>query len=53
MAWLTRALAEFGTGLKARDIVLAGSVHRAVPLRPGMLLEAGCDALPPVTAHAI
>ncbi|MEU8540887.1 fumarylacetoacetate hydrolase family protein [Streptomyces sp. NPDC048717] len=53
IAWLARRLAAFGTGLRAGDIVLAGSVHRAVPLRPGMLLEADCDALPPVTARAI
>ncbi|MFD9688418.1 hypothetical protein ACFWXO_21990 [Kitasatospora sp. NPDC059088] len=53
VAWLARRLAAFGTGLKAGDIVRSGSVHQAVPLRPGMLVEAGCAVLPPVSARAL
>ncbi|MFG3056689.1 fumarylacetoacetate hydrolase family protein [Kitasatospora sp. NPDC048239] len=51
VAWLARRLAAFGTGLKAGDIVLAGSVHAALPLRPGTLVEADCDVLPPVAVR--
>ncbi|WP_303799196.1 2-keto-4-pentenoate hydratase [Alicyclobacillus macrosporangiidus] len=35
VAWLANKLAEFGTRLRAGDIVLSGSVCAAVPVRPG------------------
>ncbi|MFJ9521851.1 2-keto-4-pentenoate hydratase [Kitasatospora sp. NPDC101801] len=53
VAWLARRLAAFGTGLKAGDVVLAGSVHASLPLRPGTEIRAACEGLPPVTAHIV
>jgi 2-keto-4-pentenoate hydratase len=35
VAWLANALAEFGATLRAGDLVLSGSLTRAVALRPG------------------
>jgi 2-keto-4-pentenoate hydratase len=35
VAWLANALAEFGAGLRAGDLVLSGSLTRATPLQPG------------------
>ncbi|MFF2148769.1 2-keto-4-pentenoate hydratase [Kitasatospora sp. NPDC058190] len=51
VVWLARRLAAFGTGLKAGDIVLAGSVHGSLPLPAGARVEALCEALPPVTVQ--
>lgn len=35
LRWLVHALAEFGAGLEAGDLVLLGAVHASVPLEPG------------------
>lgn len=35
VAWLANALADYGAGLRAGDLVLSGSLTRATPLTPG------------------
>lgn len=35
VAWLANALAEYGAGLRAGDLVLSGSLTRATSLQPG------------------
>ncbi len=35
VAWLANKLAEFGEGLEEGDVVLSGSLGRAVPVQPG------------------
>ncbi|MFE0460416.1 2-keto-4-pentenoate hydratase [Kitasatospora sp. NPDC058965] len=51
VVWMARRLAAFGVGLKAGDIVLAGSVHGSLPLLAGAHVEASCKALPPVSVR--
>ncbi len=53
VAWLARRLASFGTGLKAGDLVLAGSVHASLPLLPGTRVRARCEGLPPVDLRTV
>jgi 2-oxo-3-hexenedioate decarboxylase len=45
VAWLTRALAASGEGLRAGQIVLSGGLTAAVPLRPGDVVVATIDRL--------
>jgi 2-keto-4-pentenoate hydratase len=40
VAWLANALADYGESLKAGQIVMAGALHAAIPVRPGALVEA-------------
>jgi 2-keto-4-pentenoate hydratase len=35
IAWLARAIAPFGEGLRGGDLILAGAVHAAIPLAAG------------------
>ncbi|HEV2244670.1 MAG TPA: fumarylacetoacetate hydrolase family protein, partial [Streptosporangiaceae bacterium] len=45
VAWLVRALAAAGDGLRAGQIVLSGGLTAAVPLRPGDVVVATIDHL--------
>jgi 2-oxopent-4-enoate hydratase len=45
LAWLANKLATFGEELKAGDIILAGSLHRAIPVKPGDSVVAEFDRL--------
>lgn len=45
VAWLVRALAAAGDGLRAGQIVLSGGLTAAVPLRPGDVVVATIDRL--------
>lgn len=40
VAWLANKLGSLGSGLRRGDIVLAGAMHRMVPVRPGDLFQA-------------
>ncbi|MFJ2865320.1 2-keto-4-pentenoate hydratase [Kitasatospora sp. NPDC087314] len=46
LVWLARRLNGLGAGLHAGDIVLPGSVHASIPLRPGTTVEASSPHLP-------
>jgi 2-oxo-3-hexenedioate decarboxylase len=43
VAWLVRALAASGEGLRAGDVVLSGGLTAAVPLAPGDVVVASVD----------
>jgi 2-keto-4-pentenoate hydratase len=43
VAWLARKVAEFGVTLEAGHVILPGSVHRAIDVRPGDTFEAFFD----------
>jgi 2-keto-4-pentenoate hydratase len=45
VAWLARKVAQFGVRLEAGNVILPGSVHRAVDVRPGDDFEAVFDGL--------
>jgi 2-oxopent-4-enoate hydratase len=45
LAWLANTLAGFGEGLKAGEIVLAGALHRAIPVSAGDSVVAEFDRL--------
>ena len=45
VAWLANKLAEFGEQLRAGDVILAGSLHRAIPVRAGDSVVAEFDRL--------
>ena len=45
MAWLARKVASFGVTLEAGHVILPGSVHRAIDVRPGDDFEADFDGL--------
>jgi 2-keto-4-pentenoate hydratase len=45
VAWLARKVASFGVTLEAGHVVLPGSVHRAIDVRPGDRFEAQLDGL--------
>lgn len=45
VAWLARKVASFGVTLEAGHVVLPGSVHRAIDVRPGDDFEARLDGL--------
>ncbi|MGH3362052.1 MAG: 2-keto-4-pentenoate hydratase [Nocardioides sp.] len=45
VAWLARKVATFGVTLEAGNVILPGSVHRAIDVRPGDDFEAVLDGL--------
>ncbi len=45
VAWLARKVASFGVTLEAGNVILPGSVHRAIDVRPGDDFEAIFDGL--------
>ncbi|HEY4888426.1 MAG TPA: fumarylacetoacetate hydrolase family protein [Candidatus Dormibacteraeota bacterium] len=45
LAWLANKLATFDEELEAGDIVLAGALHRAIPVKPGDSVVAEFDRL--------
>ncbi len=45
VAWLARKVASFGVTLEAGHVILPGSVHRAIDVRPGDDFEAIFDGL--------
>ena len=45
VAWLARKVAQFGVTLQAGHVILPGSVHRAIDVRPGDDFEAVLDGL--------
>ena len=45
VAWLANKLAAFGEELKAGDVVMAGSLHRAIPVKAGDSVVAEFDRL--------
>ena len=45
VAWLARKVASFGVTLEAGHVILPGSVHRAIDVRPGDDFEAVFDGL--------
>jgi 2-keto-4-pentenoate hydratase len=45
VAWLARKVADFGVTLEAGHVILPGSVHRAIDVRPGDDFEAVLDGL--------
>lgn len=51
VAWLANKLAAFGTSLRAGDVVLPGSPHRMVPVRPGDVFRAEFAHVGAVTAR--
>jgi 2-keto-4-pentenoate hydratase len=51
VAWLANKLAEFGEGLRAGDIVLAGALHRAFGVDDGDVCRAELAHLGAVTAR--
>jgi 2-keto-4-pentenoate hydratase len=53
VAWLANALAELGTGLKAGEIVLSGSLGAARAVQPGDLVEADFGAFGRVSVHFV
>lgn len=51
VAWLANKLGEFGVGLRAGDLVLAGALHAAVPVAPGDSFTAQFAELGAVTTR--
>lgn len=45
VAWLARKVASFGVTLEAGHVILPGSVHRAIDVRPGDSFRADFDGL--------
>ncbi|MEU3975171.1 2-keto-4-pentenoate hydratase [Streptomyces bacillaris] len=51
VAWLVHWLTDFGTGLRAGDIVLAGAVHASLPLGAGQTVAVSSPRLPQAVLH--
>jgi 2-keto-4-pentenoate hydratase len=51
IAWLANKLGSLGTGLQRGDVVLAGALHRMVPVRAADFLQAHFARLGTVTAQ--
>jgi 2-keto-4-pentenoate hydratase len=52
VAWLANALADFDAGLRAGDLVLSGSLTRAMPMQPGCAYTATFIRLGSVSCRA-
>jgi len=50
LAWLARALAPFGEGMAAGEVVIPGAMHKAIDLRAGDRVRADFGALGAVGA---
>lgn len=46
VAWLVNKLSEFGTGLKAGDIILSGAFMSAIPAKAGDIFTLNVDGFP-------
>lgn len=53
LAWLANKLSEFGVSLRAGDVVLAGALHRAMPVAHGDVLRADFATLGTVGARFV
>jgi len=53
VAWLANKLGEFGSGLKAGDLVLAGALHASLPVDVGTSVRAEFAELGNVTAKFV
>jgi 2-keto-4-pentenoate hydratase len=53
VAWLANKIGEFGDTLRAGDVVLAGALHRALPVNHGDVCRAEFSDLGGVTARFI
>lgn len=53
VAWLANKLAEFGIALEPGDIVLSGSLARALPAQPGDVFVIELHRQPPLTIHFV
>lgn len=53
VAWLANKLATFGEGLKAGEVILAGSLHRAIPVGPNDVIHAEFDRLGTVSTRFV
>ncbi len=51
VAWLANKLSEFGTRLRAGELVLAGALHKAVSVEPGDVFRAEFNHLGAVTTR--
>lgn len=51
LVWLTGALAGFGEGLRAGDLVLAGAVHASIPLDPHRTFDVTCAGFPELSVR--
>jgi len=51
VAWLANKLGEFGAGLRAGDVVLAGAIHAALAVEPGDVIRAEFAHLGSVTTR--
>jgi len=49
VAWLANKLASYGTNLEPGDIVLSGSLGRAVPAQQGDVFVLETHGQPPLT----
>jgi 2-keto-4-pentenoate hydratase len=53
VAWLANEIARFGDALRAGDVVLAGALHRAMPVADGDLVRAEFAHLGAVTTRFV
>ncbi|MCS7246522.1 MAG: fumarylacetoacetate hydrolase family protein [Thermomicrobium sp.] len=53
VAWLANKLAEFGVALEPGDIVLSGSLARALPAEPGDTFVVELHSQPPLTVRFV
>lgn len=53
VAWLANKLAEFGVALEPGDIVLSGSLARAVPAEQGDIFVVELHGQPPLTVRFV
>jgi len=51
LMWLARALASYGEGIEAGEIVIPGAMARAVSISAGASVHADFTGLGPIAAH--